>query len=178
MRCDECKKRPATLQLTQYVNGQKKEVPVCELCAKKLGYLSQQEETYSFQDLLSGLFNLGSSQIDLQGKHPFEQMEELECPKCHLTFREFQRIGKFGCAECYETFKGKLDTVFRRVHSGNTKHLGKIPKRKQSGLHQRKRLMQYRDELKQLINQEAFEEAAVVRDKIKEIESREAGDNL
>src|SRR5699024_1341056 len=177
MQCNECHKRPATLHLTKYENGKTLEVQVCEVCAKKLGYMNQQDDTYSLHDLLSGFFNMTSPQVDMQNNHLFEQMEETECPKCHLSFREFQKIGKFGCAECYETFRGKIDRLFRRVHSGNIKHYGKIPKRQGNDLHQRKQLAQYREELKLLIDEEAFEKAAVVRDKIKELERREEGDD-
>src|SRR5699024_10776541 len=85
--------------LTKYENGKTLEVQVCEVCAKKLGYMNQQDDTYSLHDLLSGFFNMTSPQVDMQNNHLFEQMEETECPKCHLSFREFQKIGKFGCSD-------------------------------------------------------------------------------
>lgn len=172
MECNECKKRPATLHFTQIINGQKTEIQVCELCAKKKGYMNNSEESYSLHDLLTGLFNFSSSQIDLQNDDLFAQIEELECSKCKMTFNDFQRIGKFGCANCYDVFKVKLDSIFRRVHSGNTKHHGKIPKRKGGKLHTKKELEIYRIELQQLIEQEEFEQAAIVRDKIRKLEHK------
>lgn len=177
MQCSECNERPATLHLTQFVNGAKKEVHVCEQCAQNKGYIHPQEDAYSLHDLLSGLFNFGSSQINLQTNNFFEKENELECEQCHMTFADFQRIGKFGCASCYDTFKGRLDSIFRKVHSGNTKHQGKIPKREGALLHKQKELAEYRQTLQELIGQEEFEQAAVIRDKIKQIEKREAGDD-
>src|SRR5699024_119897 len=100
----------------------------------------------------------------------------LKCKACHMTFTEFQRIGKFGCAHCYEDFKSKLNSVFRRVHSGNTQHNGKIPKRKGGKLHIKKEILKYRDYLTQLIEEENFEEAAIVRDRIKQLESDKGGE--
>lgn len=177
MTCSECKKRPATLYFTQIINGEKTEIKVCEVCAAKKGYINQMEETYSLHDLLTGLFNFGSSQLELQNENIFKQIEELQCPKCKITFDDFQRIGKFGCVDCYSTFKLKLDSIFRRVHSGNTKHIGKIPKRKGVHLHTKKELESYRQQLQQLIEQEEFEKAAIIRDKIKSLETEKEGDH-
>lgn len=177
MKCGECQKRPATLYFTQLINGNKSEIQVCELCAKEKGYMHNADDAYSLHELLTGLFNIGSSAIDLQKEKLFNQMEELECSKCHLTFHEFQRIGKFGCATCYHSFKVKLDSIFRSVHSGNTKHHGKIPKRKGNNLHAKKELENYRIELQRLIEHEEFEQAAVVRDQIRKLESAKEGDH-
>src|SRR5699024_7600533 len=89
---------------------------------------------------------------------------------CELTFNEFRHIGKFGCSDCYSSFKSKLNPIFKRVHSGNIRHIGKIPKRDGQVLHKKKELESYRNELNKLIIDENFEKAAVIRDKIKEIE--------
>src|SRR5690625_3788433 len=177
MKCSECNKRPATLYFSKIINGQKTEIKVCEICATKKGYINHSEETYSLHDLLTGLFNFGSSQVELQNEQIFKEIDELQCPKCNITFNDFQRIGKFGCASCYGAFKVKLDSVFRRVHSGNTKHEGKIPKRQGRHLHTKKEIAQYREQLQQLIKQEKFEQAAVVRDAIKRLESKEKGEH-
>ena len=177
MKCSECNKRPATLYFSQIINGQKTEIKVCEICATKKGYINHSEETYSLHDLLTGLFNFGPSQIDLQNEQIFKEIDELQCPKCNITFNDFQRIGKFGCASCYETFKVKLDSIFKRVHSGNTKHIRKRPKRKGVHLHAKKELGALRKKLKQLIEEEEFEKAAVVRDEIKKLEAEKEGDH-
>ncbi|HLR72497.1 MAG TPA: UvrB/UvrC motif-containing protein [Pseudogracilibacillus sp.] len=177
MKCSECKERPATLHFTQIINGKKTEVQVCEICATKKGYMNYTEETYSLHDLLTGLFNIGSSQIELQNDNIFQQIEELQCSKCNITFNDFQRVGKFGCAHCYKSFKSKLDSIFRRVHSGNTKHQGKIPKRKGSHLHAKKEIELFRKRLQQLVEEEEFEKAAVVRDQIKKLEAKSEGDH-
>src|SRR5699024_895393 len=93
-----------------------------------------------------------------------------QCPKCEMTLSEFKRVGKFGCSECYQTFSSQLDPIFRRVHSGNTTHLGKIPKRKGGHLHLKKDLKSLRTDLQVFIQNEEFEKADDVRDEIKELE--------
>ena len=172
MKCQECQKRPATLHFTQVINGNKREIHVCEMCAKEKGYMTYPEEGYSLHNLITGLFNFDSSQMDTHQGTAFQQMKELQCPKCELTFSKFKRAGKFGCAQCYHTFASHLDPIFRRVHSGNTKHFGKIPKRQGGNLHIKKQLETYKKKLQELIEHEAFEEAAIVRDKIKELKQK------
>lgn len=172
MECQECQQRPASLHFTQVLNGNKTEVHVCEVCAKEKGYMTYPEEGYSLHNLLSGLFNFDTVKLENHQDHAFKQVEELKCPKCEMTFSEFKRVGKFGCATCYETFYARLDPILRRVHSGNTKHSGKIPKRKGGDLHTKKQLAGYQAELKKLIESEAFEEAAQVRDKINVLKSQ------
>lgn len=77
-------------------------------------------------------------------------------------------------------FRRTTDPILRRVHSGNTRHDGKIPKRESGNLHLKKEIEEYKANLRQLIEQEEFEEAAKVRDRIRSLEGRlhsgEAGD--
>ncbi|MFD1850734.1 UvrB/UvrC motif-containing protein [Oceanobacillus bengalensis] len=178
MECQECHERPATLHFTKVSNGKKIEIRVCEVCAKEKGYVSYPEEGYSLHNLLSGIFNFDTFKME---SPTIQQVKELQCPHCGMSFSQFKQIGKFGCATCYETFEERLDPILRRVHAGNTRHSGKIPKRAGIDLQLRKELGNYRSQLQQLIETEAFEEAAKVRDKIKELETSvkkpEAGDH-
>ncbi|RDW21803.1 hypothetical protein CWR48_01850 [Oceanobacillus arenosus] len=181
MECQECHERPATLHFTQISNGEKTEIHVCEVCAKEKGYLTYPDEAYSFHHLLTDLINFNASKIESVENDAFKQQaQELTCPHCGMTFTQFKRIGKFGCASCYHTFSTRLDPIFRRAHAGNTKHNGKVPKRTGIDLQTRKQLEDYKKELQYLIETEAFEKAAIIRDKIKALESSskksEAGD--
>lgn len=180
MKCQECHKRPATLHFTQVIHGHKTETHVCEVCAKEKGYMAYPEEAFSLHNLLTGLFNFDSADVSSQSKSPIQQINDVQCPKCEMTLSEFKRVAKFGCVECYQTFSSQLDPILRRVHRGNTAHHGKIPKRKGGHLHLKKELDSLRGKLQTLIKNEEFEEAATVRDEIKELEQtirdKEAGD--
>ncbi|WP_186576192.1 UvrB/UvrC motif-containing protein [Aquibacillus kalidii] len=170
MECQECHERPATLHFTKVVNGSKTEVHVCGQCAKEKGYVSYDEEAYSLHDLLSGLFNFDSTSLTGQKNTPSHTTKQLKCEKCGMTYQEFTQVGKFGCSECYHTFSDKLDPIFRRVHSGNTTHDGKIPKRIGTNIHQKHLVKELKNKLQQLITEENFEEAAKVRDEIRSVE--------
>lgn len=175
MECQECNARPASLYFTQIVNGNKNEIHVCDVCAKEKGYFSLEEDSYSLHDLLKGLFEPNSPHLKVKNQHPFTSEEEVHCSKCQLTFRDFRRIGKFGCAKCYETFEKRLNPIFRRVHSGNTRHSGKIPHRRHEDLHHKRELDSLRKELKYMVKHEEFEKAAVIRDRIKQLQNNDDG---
>src|SRR5690625_2057198 len=110
MKCQECHQRPATLHFTQIIQGTKAEVNVCETCAKEKGYMTHPEEGYSLHNLLSGLFNFDINKLNNPEGNTMKQQEELQCSKCKLTFTEFKRIGKFGCAERSEEHTSELQS--------------------------------------------------------------------
>lgn len=172
MECQGCQQRAATLHFTQVVNGQKVEVHVCGVCAREKGYMTYPEESYSLHNLLAGLLNFDTTQIG-NLEDAAKQSVNSQCPNCELTFSEFKRVGKFGCAKCYEAFSERLHPIIRRVQSGNTKHHGKIPLRKGGDLHTKKKIESYKLQLQKLVENESFEEAAIVRDQIKELKKRD-----
>lgn len=175
MECQECKSRPATLYFTQIINGNKSEVHVCDICAKEKGYFSLDEDSYSLHDLLKGLFETNSPHLKVKNKQHYISDEKIHCSKCNLSFQDFRRIGKFGCANCYQTFEDRLNPIFRRVHSGNTQHNGKIPQRRHEQLHHKRELDILRKELQYMVEHEEFEKAAVIRDKIKQLQNNDDG---
>lgn len=168
MECQECHMRPATLHFTKIINGDKVEYHLCEQCAMEKGHMMAASNTFTIHDLLSGLLNFDQALGSTQEK----KVKVLECPKCGLTYSQFKDTGKFGCEECYRTFNEKLDPVFRRVHSGNTSHKGKIPKRAGQDLNEKKRVAQLKEELQRFIQEEEFEKAAEIRDEIRALENR------
>lgn len=178
MECQECHQRTATLHYTQVINGNKTEVHICEQCAKEKGYISYDEDNYSLHNLLSGLFNFESSPLTENQSTTYEPKKKFVCDQCGMSYDEFKRVGKFGCAECYKTFDERLNPIFRRVHSGNTKHEGKVPKRIGGNIHLRKQLDLRKNDLQVLIEKEEFEEAAKVRDQIRSLEKelKQSGD--
>lgn len=169
MECQNCHKRPASIHLTKIINGKKMEVHLCEQCAQDQDEIMG-SGNFSIHHLLSGLLNF--EQPSEQTGNTFGQAEELQCPTCGLTYRQFAKIGKFGCNDCYKTFDNRLDPLLRKVHSGNTTHTGKIPKRAGRDINVRKEIKALKENLKELIEKEEFEEAARVRDEIRALEKR------
>ncbi|TCP24132.1 protein arginine kinase activator [Scopulibacillus darangshiensis] len=167
MECQECHLRPATLHFTKIVNGDKMEYHLCDQCAKEKGDVMAGSGSFSIHHLLSGLLNFEQH----VGENHHHNHSVLKCPKCGLTYPEFVEIGKFGCDECYKAFHDKLDPVFRKVHSGNTMHTGKIPKRAGKNMNMKRKVSTLKETLQKLIEDEEFEKAAEIRDEIRALEN-------
>ncbi|MBM4764972.1 UvrB/UvrC motif-containing protein [Bacillus sp. B15-48] len=173
MICQECNERPATLHFTNFSNGEKTEIHLCERCAQEKGEMSwlSQGPGFSINNLLQGILNIKSS-FQEQSKDPFKQETILQCERCSMTFPQFVKVGRFGCANCYDTFREHLTPVSRRLHSGNSIHNGKIPQRIGGTLQLQKNITNLKQTLNELIAKEEFEKAVEVRDQIRSLEKR------
>ncbi|PRO64639.1 UvrB/UvrC motif-containing protein [Alkalicoccus urumqiensis] len=169
MLCQECQEREASLHFTKIINGEKTEMHLCDVCAKDKGDYLPGGKSFSIHQLLSGL--LDSGQKFSQSQEKKEQRPELTCGTCGMTYRKFAEIGRFGCADCYTHFDQKLDPIFRRIHGGNTRHAGKIPKRKGKDMHLYREIEELKQEMQKQIAEEEFEAAADLRDRIRELEN-------
>ncbi len=164
MLCDICNKNEATVHLTEIVNGQVVEMHLCESCAQEKA--SQMQVPIGFQVFLGGI--APEKKSGGPGK-----TEDLVCPGCGLSYREFRKMGRLGCSQCYEAFKDYLVPLLKNIH-GSSQHLGKHPKKVAESVQRRMRLVELRKELQKAIEAEAFEEAARLRDEIKALEAQEA----
>ena len=160
MLCDLCGKNQASVHLTEIIDDQMSEVHLCEECAHKKSV--QMEQQFGLADLLAGLAELGQPK-EASGVGGFK------CANCGLTYQDFKRIGRLGCSECYATFSKYLSPLLKKIH-GSTQHLGKSPHLVVPKEKKKIDLMELRMKLQQAINKEEFEEAARLRDKIKELE--------
>ena len=168
MLCDICGKNPATVHLTEIVDDQMTELHLCEECARQKSV--QMEQQFGLSDLLAGLAEF---------EKPALQKEAvlLKCSNCDLTYTDFKKIGRLGCSECYSTFKKYLGPLLKRIH-GSSLHLGKSPLKVTKALKKKIDLSSLRYELQKAIEREAFEEAAKIRDQIRELEKKQAQDNI
>lgn len=165
MYCQRCNKKEATVHLTKIVNNEKTEVYLCEECAKETGQLPfAGSNPFAFHNLLQGILS-----PELNSYEQYQQ--EMKCDKCGLNYREFTKSGLFACARCYDSFSEKIEPIFKRVH-GNTKHNGKVPKRRGGTLRIQREIEELRDDIQKAVYNENFERAAEIRDKIKELEEK------
>lgn len=94
------------------------------------------------------------------------------CPGCGLTLDEFNRIGKFGCSECYDHYLDEFEALAGPFHGNEGSHLGKTPKRQYEDT-----TNPVLDELKTLrlklvraVEHEKYEEAADLQKKLNDLE--------
>ena len=167
MLCNICHKNPATVHLTEIVDGQMSELHLCEECAREKSQAMEQQ--FGLSDLLAGM-----ADFDKPKSETSAMVRAVKCPNCGLTYVDFKKIGKLGCGECYDAFRKYLGPLLKRIH-GSTQHTGKSPLKVTKVLKKRMDIQELHNRLNKAIETEAFEEAAKIRDQIKELEKKEAG---
>jgi len=164
--CSACKEKPATVHLTQIVGDKMQKLDLCEECAKAKGV---NDPSFAPADLLLGL---GASQeIEQSGG------VETKCPRCGFSQADFKKSGRLGCPECYKTFAEGLEGLLKSMHKG-TRHAGKVPEALRASREQTDRLKLLQKKLARAIEDENFEEAARVRDEIKQVTPHGTGLNV
>lgn len=179
MKCDKCTKK-ATVHLTEIVDGKVMEMHMCEDCAREQS--QHMEQQFGLADLLAGLTDFGKHVPEVQQK-----AMALQCASCGLTYEDFRKFGRFGCAQCYIAFKSQLKTLLKKIHGSNV-HLGKIPLKVmpidgvsvavvpeavvETPQPPMDPIELLRKQLHEAIEHEDFERAAALRDKIHELEGR------
>jgi len=163
MICDICQKNNASVHLTEIINDKVIEMHICQACAAA--------KALKFKDQLS-ISNLLGGFIDKEratgGKAVF-------CGVCGLTYADFKKYGRFGCANCYTIFKNQLVALLKSIH-GSTRYMGKTPAGSvlpapQAGkIPLSARIKEARAKLLRAVELENYEEAARLRDEIKKME--------
>lgn len=148
MLCEKCGKYHATTHIRTVVNGVAREQNLCDYCAAKEGF------NVTPKSIFASMFG---EMLELKPQNM------KRCPVCNSSFNDIAKSGKAGCSECYKTFKAELLPYLKRVH-GSTHHIGKTPENRES-------INELKTELKRLVSEEKYEQAAVLRDKIKEMEA-------
>lgn len=155
MKCQKCTKA-ATTHITEVLTDEQfEELHLCEDCAHKFLY--------------------DPPKNGVKTEAGGEDLEELAssknaCSVCGIKFVEFRNSGRLGCANDYTEFRDELLPLLENVH-GDTKHIGKTPRRLPSTRKMSNELMQLRKLLNQAVNREAYEEAARIRDRIRILET-------
>lgn len=175
MLCQNCGKNEANIRYTQIINGVKKEIALCSHCAKKLG-VEDIELPINFNSFLGDFFNDYAETEFL----PMLQTNEVKCKTCGMTYNDFINTGVFGCSDCYETFSNPIDSLLKNLH-GTAKHIGRGPngkaekikiedsknEKKENPEEDKKEKLE--KELEKAIKEERYEDAAKIRDEIKEM---------
>lgn len=169
MFCERCKKNEATIHLSEVIKDMKSEVHLCEACAKDVGLNTKISNfSLSLPEMLTFL-NVDEVSDFKDGKR---------CSICGSDFLEYKRNGKLGCPECYNNLSEFLEPVLAGFH-GEKKYIGKFPvyndetgfKAKEFKIDKTdtEKTSDLQGELDLAIKEERYEDAAVLRDRIREL---------
>ena len=172
MLCEKCKKNPATVHLKQAINGTVTEQHLCQACAEADGFLTDMTWNHGsfgslFDDMFQDMFHFSAAPEALGTKEGTTR-----CPVCGMTLEQFKQGGKLGCAACYETFAPYLQPTLKSIH-GSNEHKGKIPKKSGGQMMARREMETLKRKLALAIEKEEFEEAAKLRDRIRQLGKEE-----
>src|SRR5438105_1675381 len=168
MKCEACDKGQATVHLTEIVNKKKRELHLCEECAREKGV--SVKAAFTPADLAEKPAAKPSVEISgaLEKASPgalqrVDDLSSTSCPVCGLTFAEFRASGRLGCANDYLAFKKGLVPLLEKIH-GTVEHKGKVPAHVGERLERQRKLAELRQRLNQAIQKEEYEKAAQLRD--------------
>jgi protein arginine kinase activator len=151
-------------------------VHLCEDCAKEIGLNSKLSNfSLAVPDFLSFLNEEGrdSDEYDFDGV----------CKNCGRDLSQIQRKHNLGCPMCYHFFSADLEKM---VHTGSVQsHKGRVPvnyrdidasfEQNQSKSVRENKSSEadvnlLKDQLSEAVDNEEYEQAAVLRDKIRDLE--------
>lgn len=166
MICDACKQNEATVKLIAIINGEKTERHLCAECMEKQ---KRQMRASGMQSMLSAII---ASARKAGAGH-----ETLRCANCGLSFDEFRKTSRLGCAHCYQDFRTQLKPLLLRLH-GRTQHEGRMPENVDTTLKTSTRLEQLRREMEIAVACEDFEQAAALRDELRGLATATEGGGI
>jgi protein arginine kinase activator len=165
--CSVCNLRPVKIHYTEIVNNDVVTLDLCAECAAERGIEVPTGGDYEMGDLAAGL-------IDTLVDSETEKLGKVHCSLCGYGYSNFRQAGRFGCPECYDSFRSQVLPLLRQIH-GSVSHRGKSPTQSGPQADLKKELIRLKEELARAVELEEYERAAHVRDQIREIEKKTEG---
>ncbi|MFI5368947.1 MAG: UvrB/UvrC motif-containing protein [Spirochaetia bacterium] len=162
MKCEICGLKDAVIHIRQIQKDLVHELHICEECAQEKGLIREEDSELPIANLLSGL---------LEGKDVTGAADVKDvCPRCGLKASEFRKQGKLGCPECFQAFEKDVRAIVSQM-AARPRHTGKLPRTlvvEHAAAAEGEGL---REELREAVEQEDYELAAQLRDRLREMES-------
>lgn len=174
--CEGCGEDPVTHEMFKDpVTGKFVEHHFCASCPKAKGLIGHPGSTAP-----ESVHQVAVVRVTASGVGP--------CAGCGMTFARFRETGRLGCATCYTHFEKALGPLIARAQDGATHHVGKLPRRAVSSAttpenkrsllevlgraeERARRMSALRDQLHLALTSERYEQAALIRDQIEQLQS-------
>lgn len=149
MKCEKCGQKEANIHMVRIDNDTAREINLCKDCAGQYGMLS----AFSLQDLMTSFMPAYVAQAPKA------------CSKCGTTIADIKRTGFTGCEQCYTDLREELLPMIKAIH-GSLAHVGTAPKGTATAS-ETSEVEKLKAKLLEAIEQERYEEAAQLRDRIR-----------
>ena len=161
MKCQRCT-RQATHHITEILSEETvEELHLCNTCADqylKLPILTKPTVNEATSEKVA---SLTVDEVLLVTK---------QCSSCGLRFVDYRNTSRLGCPHDYTEFRDELTPLLESIH-GERNHVGKVPFRLEENQRLQAELVRLRKELARAILLEKYEDAARLRDSIRQMES-------
>ncbi len=172
-----CLKNPATAHLAELSQetGELRELHICNTCISRY-HLDLPNNPLPISNILdmAAAVTLENDSHNEQPESPMLSITEIcndvpSCTDCGLSYADFTKNNRFGCAKDYEAFSNELVTLFNELH-GAEQHIGRSPSKSDQQSQLLAKRIRLEKKLQDVIAEERFEEAASIRDQIKELD--------
>jgi protein arginine kinase activator len=184
---------PKMIHVTKFENGLIQQLDMCHECGnKEIGSNPIKEEVW--QTFINNLFhklqidqmfsedkleNIKKNIVNKEDLNNFISLimknsigdktnpatsSDIKC-ECGTTIEIWGETGRLGCAKCYDTFRTLLVPLIYKVQAGAEKHLGKRPKNIKESAQSLEKQMAI------AVKEERYEDAAKLRDRIRDLKS-------
>ncbi|HJD06236.1 MAG TPA: UvrB/UvrC motif-containing protein [Candidatus Onthoplasma faecipullorum] len=163
MQCDRCGK-PSVYHSTLIVNGVSQTTNLCRDCAIKEGVFNS-APTSIFDDMFSAFADF----------MPYEQVQDITCPVCKTTLREFKNTSKLGCPNCYDAFREEISNIIGRIAPYSTHKVESLTQTKEKPSKKvetkEEKIKQLREDMALAVKEERYEDAGKIKKQIQRLES-------
>lgn len=172
LKCRICG-APATIHLTQIINGKMKKIHLCEKCASK--HNANELPLIKFAEMITKkLFGEKLGGEILSGNVTSFSKKDVKlgkkCSKCGLSENELEKNERLGCPQCYETFENELNAILPKIQHADAVPEASIPSVLKTASEKRVPDAPTVEELKKLLDEavarEDYLHAATLRDQI------------
>ena len=165
MLCNHCNKKEANFHCKSVSNGKVVEMHLCTDCAYELGFADKYADIFgdgmNMNSILNQFFAIGGKKVNPDSS--------LKCSNCGTDFAKFNSTGLLGCDRCYDVFADAVENMVQKTQ-GATVHNGKISGADSEIIKKENEITALKTQLQKAILEEKYEDAAKIRDRIKELE--------
>lgn len=163
MICQKCHKNLATIRYAEVINGRVSDLMICSECYTAM----EQADTTGFE-----IAGVAPTPKRARARQPAARKvaARKRCASCGMELQHVLETGMVGCAVCYQEFRDELAPLLADLHAG-LRHRGKMRDIDDDRERLRAELQTKRALLRTALQMENYEEAATLRDVIREIEA-------
>ena len=161
MKCDKCG-NVSVYRSTLIVNGVAQTTNLCRDCAIKEGVFAS-EPTSLFDQLFSPFV----------GFMPFEKVDDIVCPVCKTSLKQFKTSGLLGCSNCYDAFSKEISQIVGKIAPNAEHKQESLSSIKQKSKPKTDKIAELKLLLQQAVKEERYEDAGKIKKQIQKLEAKD-----